>query len=113
MPKKNNKKNICILRCSSGFTISIVGDIKASILLYKNLEKLTNRIKADRATILLERSDKKYNLYTTFELNQVIYHKTFNVLSAKNGSGETMKSSATDLNTKREKVKTYEQMANP
>ncbi|CAG8828318.1 16473_t:CDS:1, partial [Dentiscutata erythropus] len=54
---------------SSGFTISIVGDIKASILLYKNLEKLTNRIKADRATILLEQSDKKYNLYTAFELN--------------------------------------------
>ncbi|CAG8805057.1 10112_t:CDS:2, partial [Dentiscutata erythropus] len=78
-----------------------------------NLEKSTNRIKADRATILLEQSDKKYNLYTTFELNQVIYHKTFNVLSAKNGSGETMKSSATDLNTKREKVETYEQMANP
>ncbi|CAG8825926.1 26169_t:CDS:1, partial [Dentiscutata erythropus] len=62
MPKKNNIKNIRTFRRSSGFTISIVGNIKASILLYKNLEKSTNRIKADQATILLEQFDKKYNI---------------------------------------------------
>ncbi|CAG8556873.1 25740_t:CDS:1 [Gigaspora margarita] len=113
MPKKNNNRNIRTFRCLKGFTISIVGNIKASILLYKNLEESTNRTEADRAIILLEQSNKKYNLYTTFELNKVIYNKLFKVLSAKNGSGETMKSSATNLNANREKVTKYEEMENP
>ncbi|CAG8837851.1 33103_t:CDS:2, partial [Gigaspora margarita] len=104
MPKKNNNKNIRTFRCSKEFTMSIIGNIKASILLYKNLEESTNRTEANRAIILLEQSNKKYNLYTIFELNKV--------LLAKNGSRETMKSLATNLNANREKVTKYEEMEN-
>ncbi|CAG8855396.1 6677_t:CDS:1, partial [Gigaspora margarita] len=57
--------------------------------------------------ILFEQSNKEYKFYTTFELNQVIYDKINKALSAKNGSGETVKSLAINLNTKREKIKSY------
>ncbi|CAG8857416.1 27278_t:CDS:1, partial [Gigaspora margarita] len=55
---------------SKGFTLSIVGNINATILLYKNLKRSTNRTEADRAIILFEQSNKEYKFYTTFELNQ-------------------------------------------
>ncbi|CAG8807559.1 46517_t:CDS:2, partial [Gigaspora margarita] len=51
-----------------------------------------------------------YKFYTTFELNQVKYDKINKALSAKNGSGETVKSSTIDLNTKREKVESYKML---
>lgn len=83
MPK--TKKNSSIRTYKN--LISIVGDIERSVT-FTNEKKSESR--ADSAIITLQYSNKKTNYKTTFELNQVTYDKSSNIIKAENGKGETI-----------------------
>ncbi|CAG8527563.1 31770_t:CDS:1, partial [Gigaspora margarita] len=105
MPKQRNPKNyIRIYRRSKKLTISILGDINATIKLKNNLEQSNIQTKADHAEISLRHSNEETDYSTMFELNQVIYDKSNKILTAKCGWVEIIKSSSSKRNAKTKKV---------
>ncbi|CAG8573800.1 4807_t:CDS:1 [Gigaspora rosea] len=87
MPKQSKTNGIRTYRRSKGFTISIVGNIKAIIKLgnHNKIPLSVNFPNIDFATISLIHSNYK----TTFELNQVKYDEAKKILTAESGSGRT------------------------